>query len=135
MSSVIACAKTAAASLLAGYLGIRIFTFLLGLALVGGHGSALDFGVLWINHIATVFIGLTAGLFGAHFDRRNPLLTAAVAATLVQLLNLSIGAGLRDGSLLRNVSMTVVAAGIAALLAWWRSRRGRSAPHPAIQRE
>jgi hypothetical protein len=128
VKSFIACAKTTAVTLLAGYMAIKLFVFVWAIAFDSDLTKVVIYGILWIDYIATVFIGMVAGFLAARFDRVHPVPTGIVAALLVELLILSVGAGLRYDSLNHTVAHLVAAVLLAALIAWWRSRPAASAP-------
>ena len=123
MNSFIACAKTTAVTLLAAYIAIKLVVSFWAFAFVSDLTQVVVFGILWINYIATVYIGMVAGFLGARFEKQHPVPTAIVAALLVELLILSIGAGLRHDSLTHTVAHCIAAVLLAALIAWRRSSR------------
>jgi uncharacterized membrane protein len=131
MKSFIACAKTCALILVIGFFAIQGFALIWAAAFFGDMPSIAAYSILWLDYLATAFIAIMAGTFGPHFDRQHPIVTSAAAAGLVALLNGSVGAGLRD-SPAKTVAWTLATIGLAAAIAWWRSRRAPPLPPPEI---
>jgi hypothetical protein len=130
MSSFIACAKTTAVTILSGYVAIKGLAIFWALAMLNDDTVLITDSMRWMSFVATVFVGVVAGLVGAYYDRAHPVINAVIAALLAELLNLSIGAGLRDDPVVRTVAHTAAAAVLAGLIAAWRSRRAISTPAP-----
>jgi len=128
MRSFVACAKTTCASLLLTFAAFQGFALLWFLTLTSGMSRVAYHGIMWLDWLTIAFIGASSGYFGAHFDRQRPIPTAVVAAALVELLHASIGAGLVSDFALQTVASVAAAAGIAALIAWLRSRRAQPPP-------
>jgi hypothetical protein len=128
MNSFIACAKAAAVTIFVAYTAFKVFAGVWLWAFESEeHGVAWNM-ILWLDHGTTALIAILCGFLGARFDRSHPVATAVVAAILVELLHVSIGGGLRDQPLQGFVS-TLVAALLAAAIAWWKSglRAGQEA--------
>jgi hypothetical protein len=123
MRSFVACAKITAFTIFFTFVSFQFFALAWTLALGYESRTLALYGMLWLNQITTVFIGVAAGVLAPRHEDQRPIIIAAISAMLVELLHASASGAIRSDRPLKTLAITAACAALAAGIAWLRARR------------